>query len=79
MGSVLSTKGLSFFQVCDNREALWLSCRVLAYGAEGPRIEICTGPKISCYVCCALGQGTLLSFAPLHPGELNGYWSRLGK
>ena len=45
-----------------------------AYGAEGPWIEICTGPKISCYVCCAPGQGTLLSFASLHQGELNGYW-----
>ena len=22
-------------------EALWLSVKVLAYGAEGPRIEIC--------------------------------------
>ena len=33
--------------------------------------------KISCYVCCALEQGTLLSFAPPHPGELNGYPPRL--
>ena len=46
----------------------------VAFCAEGPWIEIGTGPKISCYACCALGQGILLSFAPLHPGELNGYW-----
>ena len=36
----------------------WLSGRVLTSGAEDPRIKICTGPKISCYVCCAFGQGT---------------------
>ena len=29
------------------------SCKDLAYGAEGPRIEICTGPKISSHACCA--------------------------
>ena len=43
----------------------WLNGRVLAYGVEGTRIEICTGPKISCYACCVLGHGTLLSFASL--------------
>ena len=32
--------------------------RVLTYGAEGLQIEIGTGPEISCYVCCALGQGS---------------------
>ena len=47
----------------------WLSGRVLAYGAEVPWIEICKGPKISCYACCALGQGTLLSF--LHSTQVN--------
>ena len=58
---------------------MWLSGRVLTCGVEGPWIEIWTGPKISCYVCCALGQGTLLSFATLHQGEPNGYWPRLGE
>ena len=60
--------------------------RALTYGAVGSRIEICTEPKniiimllLTGYVCCALGQGTFLSFAPLHPGELNGYQPRLGK
>ena len=60
-------------------KASWLSGRVLVCGAEGSRIVIWTGPKISCYACCALGQGTLLSFAPLHPGELSGYRPWLGK
>ena len=36
-------------------EALCLSGRVLHLGA-GPRIKICTGPKISCYVHSAQGQ-----------------------
>ena len=31
------------------------------------------------YACCALKQCTLLSFAAFNPGELNGYWPRLGK
>ena len=31
-------------------EAPWLSGRMLAYGAEGPRIKIYTGPKISCNI-----------------------------
>ena len=25
--------------------------------------------RLTGYPCCAVGQGTLLSFAPLHPGE----------
>ena len=39
-------------------EALWLSGSLLAYGADGLWNEICIGPKISYYACCALGQGT---------------------
>ena len=35
--------------------------------------------QLTGYACCALGQGTLISFAPLDPGELNGNRPRLGK
>ena len=51
------------------------SVRVLILGGEGQKSA--QGQKY--YVCCALGQGTLLSFAPFHLGELNGYRPTLGK
>ena len=44
-----------------------------------PGLKSAQGQKISCYACWALEQDTLLSFTPLHPGELNGYRSMLGK
>ena len=34
-------------------ERAWHNGRVLAWGVEGLWIENCTGPKISCYACCA--------------------------